>query len=63
MDGAKKLKEFVSGVIAAIIDKNGDYTCAAMLVASWIRYSTGKDESGKEIDINDPSKDIFVPLA
>jgi len=44
MDGAKKLKEFVGGVIAAIIEKNGDFTCAAMLVASWIRYMTGKDE-------------------
>jgi fructuronate reductase len=63
MDGAKKLKEFAKGTIIEIIAKNGDFTCAAMLFASWVRYMTGINEQGETFDINDPMKDTFTPLA
>ena len=63
MDGAKKLKEFVGGAILEIIAKNGDFTAAAMLFASWIRVCTGVDEQGVEFKINDPAADVICPLA
>ena len=63
MDGAKKLKEFVGGTIREIIAKNGDYTCAAMLFASWIRIMTGVDEKGEVAIINDGAQDVITPLA
>jgi mannitol 2-dehydrogenase len=63
MDGAKKLKEFVGGTISEIIAKNGDYTCAAMLFASWIRIMTGVDEKGEAFTINDGAQDTITPLA
>ena len=63
MDGAKKIKEFVKGTIEAIIAKNGDFTCTAMLFASWIKYMTGVTEKGETYEINDPAKDVFTPLA
>jgi hypothetical protein len=45
------LKEFVGGSISEIIAKNGDFTCAAMLFASWIKVMTGVDEKGVEFNI------------
>jgi mannitol-1-phosphate/altronate dehydrogenase len=63
MDGAKKLKEFAKGTIEELIAKDSDFTCAAMLFASWIKYMTGINEQGKTFEINDPMKDTFTPLA
>lgn len=46
-----------------LIAKKSDFTCAAMLIASWIKYNTGVNEAGEEVEINDPAKDVMGPLA
>ena len=54
MDGTNKMKEFAAGTIKILMEKGTSSHCAAMLVASWIRYIKGVDEQGEVIRIEDP---------
>lgn len=53
-DGAKKMKEFVSGTLRDVVAKDGDTKFISMLLASWIRYMTAVNEQGLDFNINDP---------
>ena len=57
------MKEFVAGTIRDVIKLGGETNYISMLLGSWIRYMTGKDEKGATFEINDPEKDKFTALA
>ena len=63
MDGTKKMKEFVAGTIRDVVSKGGETNFLSMLLASWIRYMTGIDESNVKFEISDPEEKKFTPLA
>ena len=54
MDGSQKLPQRLLGTIRDRLQKGLNVNRAALGVAAWMRYVTGIDESGKEIDVKDP---------
>ena len=54
MDGSQKLPQRLLGTIRDRLQRGLDMNRAALGVAAWMRYVTGIDESGKEIDVKDP---------
>ena len=54
MDGSQKLPQRLLGTIRDRLQKGRNVNRAALGVAAWMRYVTGIDESGKEIDVKDP---------
>ncbi len=54
MDGSQKLPQRLLGTIRDRLQKGESVNRAALGVAAWMRYVTGIDESGKEIDVKDP---------
>ena len=57
MDGSQKLPQRLLGTIKERLAKGLPIPCLALGVASWMRYVTGKDENGGEIDVRDPLRD------
>ena len=53
-DGSSKIPKFVLPVILKQLDAGGSFSCAALCIAAWFRYLTGKDEKGQTFAINDP---------
>jgi fructuronate reductase len=54
MDGSQKLPQRLLGTIRDRLKPNHPITRLALGVAAWMRYVTGVDEEGKEIDVRDP---------
>jgi fructuronate reductase len=54
MDGSQKLPQRLLGTIRNRLARNLPVTRAALGVAAWMRYVTGRDEYGRDIDVNDP---------
>ncbi len=54
MDGSQKLPQRLLGTIRDRLARNLPVTRATLGVAAWMRYVTGVDEQGREIDVRDP---------
>jgi fructuronate reductase len=54
MDGSQKLPQRLLGTIRDRLAQGHPATRAALGVAAWMRYVTGVDERGREIDVRDP---------
>jgi fructuronate reductase len=63
MDGSQKLPQRLLGTIRDRLQHGLDVSRAALGVAAWMRYVTGIDESGKEIDVKDPLAASFLQTA
>jgi fructuronate reductase len=54
MDGSQKLPPRMLGTIRDRLAAGAPFPRLALGVAGWMRYVTGRDESGGEIDVRDP---------
>ncbi len=54
MDGSQKLPQRLLGTICDRLEKGLEVKRASLGVAAWMRYVTGRDESGADIDVKDP---------
>ena len=63
MNGSQKLPQRLLGTIRDRLQKGLNVERTALGVAAWMRYVTGIDESGKEIDVKDPLAASFRQIA
>jgi fructuronate reductase len=63
MDGSQKLPQRLLGTIRDRLQKGLNVNRAALGVAAWMRYVTGIDENGNEIDVKDPLASLFRQTA
>ncbi|KKB77755.1 dioxygenase [Devosia soli] len=54
MDGSQKLPQRLLGTIRDRLKAGQDFSRLGLGVAAWMRYVTGVDEKGQEIDVRDP---------
>ena len=54
MDGSQKLPQRTLPVIRERLDAGASIRRLALVVAAWMRYVVGLDESGRAIDVRDP---------
>jgi fructuronate reductase len=54
MDGSQKLPQRLLGTVRDRLARNLPVTRCALGVAAWMRYVTGRDEHGRDIDVKDP---------
>lgn len=54
MDGTQKLPQRLLNTIRDRIAADAPYPRLALAVAAWMRYVTGRDEAGGDIDVRDP---------
>jgi fructuronate reductase len=54
MDGSQKLPQRLLGTIRDRLAQGASIGRAALGVAAWMRYATGIDEHGQQIDVRDP---------
>jgi len=62
MDGSQKLPQRLLDTIRARIEMGASFERLALGVAGWMRYATGIDENGQEIDVRDPLAERFQAL-
>ena len=62
MDGSQKLPQRILGTIIDNLNfgRNIDLLCE--VVAAWIRYTSGKDESGNKFDVIDPKAQKYFEI-
>jgi fructuronate reductase len=63
MDGSQKLPQRLLGTIRDRRAAGAPYPRLALGVAAWIRYASGRDESGRPITVADPLASTFARLA
>lgn len=63
MDGSQKLPQRLLGTIRDRLAAGGGFTRAALGVAAWMRYASGRDDNGRPIDVQDPLADRFRDTA
>jgi fructuronate reductase len=54
MDGSQKLPQRILGTMAEALEAGRDLPGLALVLAGWMRYVGGRDESGEAIDVRDP---------
>jgi fructuronate reductase len=63
MDGSQKLPQRLLGTISDRIEAGLSFTGLALGVAAWMRYVTGVDEDGNEIEVKDPMATRLMAIA
>ena len=63
MDGSGKMPKFILPSIEEQLKCQGPIRKLTLVVASWIRFLTGKDEEGNEIPIADPQAERLIAAA
>ena len=63
MDGSQKLPQRLLGTIRDRLAKGAPIARAALGVAGWMRYVSGTDEQGGEIDVKDPLSERLRGIA
>src|SRR6185503_13320624 len=63
MDGSQKLPQRLLGTIRDRRKAGAPYPRLALGVAAWIRYASGRDETGRTIAVADPMAPAFARLA
>lgn len=59
MDGSQKLPQRLLSTLAENLDAGRDSPRLMLAVAAWIRYVSGVDEAGREIDVRDPMAQVL----
>lgn len=54
MDGSQKIPQRLVGSLRYHLAQGNDISILATAIAGWLRYSTGVDEQGQAIDVQDP---------
>ncbi len=54
MDGSQKLPQRILGTIAEVRAAGGTVPGLTLAVAAWMRYVSGRDQSGRPIEVKDP---------
>lgn len=54
MDGSQKLPQRILATLADNLEVGRPVNGLCLAVAAWIRYASGKDEQGRDIDVRDP---------
>ncbi len=57
MDGTQKLPQRLLGTLRERLAKDMNVDGLSLGVAAWMRYVTGRDEQGGDIDVRDPMRD------
>jgi fructuronate reductase len=57
MDGSQKLPQRLLESVRDRLAVGLPFPCLALGIAAWMRYVTGRDEQGREIDVRDPLRD------
>ncbi|MGK9172180.1 fructuronate reductase [Yokenella regensburgei] len=57
MDGSQKLPQRMLDSIRIHLQRGSDWSLLALGVAGWMRYVSGKDDAGADIDVRDPLVD------
>ena len=63
MDGSQKLPQRLLNTIRSQLQCGGPIAGLSLAVAAWMRYALGRDEVGKEIDVQDPLVEHFNEIA
>jgi fructuronate reductase len=63
MDGSQKLPQRILGTVRDNLAAGRSIELAALAVAGWMRYVSGRDESGREIRVSDPLAPEFARIA
>jgi fructuronate reductase len=63
MDGSQKLPQRLLGTVRDNLAAGRPIELAALAVAGWMRYVSGRDESGREIKVSDPLAPEFARIA
>lgn len=59
MDGSQKIPQRMGGSLRFHLKHGSDYKWLSMGIAGWVRYVSGVDEQGQEIDVRDPMADAL----
>jgi len=62
-ESSDRIPKWLLPVVHAELEKGGDISRSAAVVASWARYAEGKDEQGEPIEIVDRLKDELMEIA
>ncbi|TLP44236.1 mannitol dehydrogenase family protein [Cohaesibacter sp. CAU 1516] len=62
-ESSDRIPKWLLPVVHAELEKGGDISRSAAVVASWARYAEGKDEQGAPIEIVDRLKDELMEIA
>ncbi|ASI91868.1 fructuronate reductase [Vibrio mediterranei] len=54
MDGSQKIPQRMGGSLKFHLDQGSEFKWLATGIAGWMRYVSGVDEQGNEIDVRDP---------
>ncbi|WP_172558869.1 fructuronate reductase [Vibrio fluvialis] len=54
MDGSQKIPQRMGGSLKYHLANGSDFSWIATAIAGWMRYVSGIDEAGNEIDVRDP---------
>jgi fructuronate reductase len=63
MDGSQKLPQRILGTVRDNLAAGRSIELLALAVAGWMRYVSGRDESGREIRVSDPLALEFARIA
>jgi fructuronate reductase len=63
MDGSQKLPQRLLGTVRDNLAAGRSVDLAALAVAGWMRYASGKDEAGHDIKVSDPLAPEFAHVA
>jgi fructuronate reductase len=63
MDGSQKLPQRLLGTVRDRLEAGAPFPRLALGVAAWMRYVTGRDESGQAIDVRDPLAETLRTIA
>lgn len=63
MDGSQKLPQRLLSVARQRLQQGATFEATALAVAAWMRYVTGEDEKGGDIDVRDPLAGRLAGLA
>ncbi|MCG9658603.1 fructuronate reductase [Vibrio mediterranei] len=59
MDGSQKIPQRMGGSLKFHLDQGSEFKWLAAGIAGWMRYVSGIDEQGNEIDVRDPMATIL----
>ncbi|NOJ06968.1 fructuronate reductase [Vibrio splendidus] len=59
MDGSQKIPQRMGGSLRFHLKQGSDFSWLATAIAGWMRYVSGVDEQGNEIDVRDPMADTL----
>ncbi|NOH24906.1 mannitol dehydrogenase family protein [Vibrio europaeus] len=59
MDGSQKIPQRLGGSLQFHLTQGSDFSWLATAIAGWMRYVSGVDEQGHNIDVRDPMADTL----